>query len=338
VAASWHGRYDGFRLNTSSWFSYLPGRRFPREAGRWPSRDALVSYYEAYARDHGLEFRLNTQIERVERRAGGGWLLLTGQAGLAARSVVIATGKYNRPSIPEWPGRDAFGGDLLHAAQYRNATPFRGRRVLVAGAGASGFEIAKQLADGGARAVWLAIRTPPHIINRNVGPVPTDLFAVLGRRVPVPVVDAVGRVIRRLSFGDLSRYGLPTPADGVYSRLRRTGMIPTADGPYVDAVKSGAVKVVAAVERFTPGAVGLADGSSIEADAVIAATGYQRALEPLVGGLGVLDDRGRPLTHGGRALPGLPGLYFIGFTEPLSGNLREIRLDADRIARAVART
>ncbi|MDQ3936854.1 MAG: NAD(P)/FAD-dependent oxidoreductase, partial [Actinomycetota bacterium] len=71
---------------------------------------------------------------------------------------------------------------------------------------------------------------------------------------------------------------------------------------------------------------------------VIAATGYDRALEPLVGHLGVLDGRGRPLVACGRELPHAPGLHFVGFTDVLTGNLRELRLDARRIARRVAAT
>jgi hypothetical protein len=70
---------------------------------------------------------------------------------------------------------------------------------------------------------------------------------------------------------------------------------------------------------------------------VIAATGYHRALEPLVGHLGVLDERGRPVVHGGRTPREAPGLYFTGFTNPISGMFREMALDARRIAKALAK-
>ena len=336
VAPAWRARYDGFRLNTSSWFSYLPGAHLPRSAGRWPSRDALVDYYDTYARERGLEVKLGTTVERIDRTSRG-WCVRSAGTELDARSVVVATGKYNEPRIPDWPGRDEFGGELMHSCAYRNADPFRGRRVLVVGAGASAFEIATQLADGGAGEVWLSIRRPPHIIHRDIGPVPSDLFAVLGRRLPIPLVDAAGKAIRRVSLGDLSDYGLETPPDGIYTRVRSTGMIPTVDGPYLEAVKNGAVQVVAAVERMSADEVHLADGTAAPAEVVIAATGYERGLDPLVGHLGILDDDGRPRVHGARTAPHAPGLHFIGFTEPLSGNLRELRLDAKRIARAVTR-
>lgn len=69
---------------------------------------------------------------------------------------------------------------------------------------------------------------------------------------------------------------------------------------------------------------------------VIAATGYHRALEGLVGHLGVLDERGHPVVRGGRTSAKAPGLYFTGFTNPISGMLRELSRDSERIARAVA--
>lgn len=337
VAPSWRERYDGFILNTSSWFSYLPGRRFPREAGKWPSRDALVSYYEAYARDQDLQIQLQTAVERVDPGGGSGWRLTTSRGPLEARSVVIATGKHRTPVIPSWPGAEAFEGEFVHSTAYRNAEPFRGRSVLVVGPGASGLEIATQIAAGGGRRVWVAVRTPPHLVQRQLGPLPIDFFAVLARPLPVPVVDFVGERIRRLRIGDLSPYGLDPPGDGIYTRLKRTGMVGTVDGPYVKAITRRAFEIVRAVESFDGADVILADGARLRPDVVIAATGFRRDLEPLVGHLGLLSEDGHPLARGGSTHPRAPGLYFIGFTEPLSGHLRELRLDARRIARAIAR-
>jgi putative flavoprotein involved in K+ transport len=83
--------------------------------------------------------------------------------------------------------------------------------------------------------------------------------------------------------------------------------------------------------------VHLADGSQAAPEVVIAATGYRRGLEGLVGHLGVLDGRGRPVAHGSRTPPGAPGLFFTGFTNPISGMFREMAIDAGRIARAASR-
>ncbi len=251
---------------------------------------------------------------------------------------MIATGKYRTPVIPSWPGRESFEREVVHSTEYRNARPYAGREVLVIGPGASGFEIAAQIARADGSKVSLAVRTPPHIVRRNVGPLPVDLFAVLARRLPVPVVDRLGKLIRRLTIGDLTGYGLDPPPDGIYTRLKRTGMVGTVNGPYLDSVKSRAVTVVPALERFDGRAVILADGSRLNPEIVIAATGFHRDLEPLVGHLGVLTQDGHPAGHGARTHPNAPHLYFIGFSEPLSGNIRELRLVAKRIAHAIAAT
>lgn len=339
IAPNWRARYDGFRLNTSSWFSHLPGKRFDRRVGRWPSRDDIVAYYDAYADAFDLEIRLATSVEHVEHveRRGESWALVTDQGVLEAPYLVIATGKYRTPKTPDWPGRGQFTGEVVHSAMYRNAEPYRGKRALVVGPGNSGFEIALQLSEGGACPVHLSVRTPPHLIHRDIGPLPSDLFAVLGRRLPVKLVDAASARIRRFAIGDLSPYGLVAPSDGLYSRLRQTGMIPTIDGRFIDGLKRRTVSVVPAVEALEQGQVLLRGGLRLDVDVVIAATGYSRDLEALVGHLGVLDDDGRPLVNGAEMHSAAPGLFFIGFSEPLSGNLREIRLDASRIAPKIRR-
>lgn len=136
---------------------------------------------------------------------------------------------------------------------------------------------------------------------------------------------------------DLAEHGLPRPDTGLYSRVK-DGAIPVQDVGLVNAVKGGRVVPVAAVESFDEDAVVLADGTRITPDAVIAATGYLRSLEGLVGHLGVLDARGRPVVHGGRTPRQAPGLYFTGFTNPISGMLRELARDAEKIAKKLART
>jgi putative flavoprotein involved in K+ transport len=95
--------------------------------------------------------------------------------------------------------------------------------------------------------------------------------------------------------------------------------------------------VVGAVEGFDGPEVVLADAERLRPDAVIAATGFRRGLDELVGHLGILGRHGRPVVHGPATHPEAPGLYFIGYTNPLSSNLRELGIDARQIARAVSR-
>ncbi|MEU7065337.1 NAD(P)/FAD-dependent oxidoreductase [Streptomyces sp. NPDC046161] len=343
VGASWRSHYDRLHLHTTRRLSGLPGLAVPRRFGRWVARDNVVRYLEKYAEFHELELVTGVEVTRIEPAADAdgradGWTLhASGGRVLAARAVVVATGFNHTPALPDWPGRDEFEGRLLHAAEYRNPAPYAGRDVLVVGVGNTGAEIAADLAGGGAARVRLAVRTAPHIVRRSTAGWPAQRTGILVRRLPVRLVDRLGALVAKASVPDLSAYGLPRPATGLYSRVKE-GAIPVQDVGLIDAVRRGAVEPVAAVAAFDGDAVVLADGSRITPEVVIAATGYRRALEGLVGHLGVLDGRGRPLAHGARTPAQAPGLYFTGFTNPISGMLRELALDAEKIAKAVARS
>jgi putative flavoprotein involved in K+ transport len=339
VGASWRRHYDRLHLHTTRRLSALPGLPMPRRFGRWVSRDDVVRYLEKYAEHHRLEVVTGVEVSRVDRSPDGtGWLLHgTGGRELTGAAVVVATGHNHTPRIPDWPGRAGYTGEFLHASAYRNAAPYAGRDVLVVGVGNTGAEIAVDLVEGGAARVRLAVRTAPHIVRRSTAGWAAQYTGVLVRRLPVPLVDRLAKPMARLSVPDLSAHGLPRPGTGLYSRVTE-GAIPVQDVGLVDAVRRGRVEVVAAVDGFEGGKVVLADGSRIEPDAVVAATGYVRALEGLVGHLGVLDARGRPVVHGARTPQDAPGLYFTGFTNPISGMLRELARDAERIAQAIARS
>jgi len=148
----------------------------------------------------------------------------------------------------------------------------------------------------------------------------------------------VARATARLTIGDPRKLGLPVPDRGIYTEMVRDRQIPIIDVGLVSALRAGRVEIVPAVEGFDGPAVLLLGGESIRPDVVVAATGFRPSLEPLVGHLGVLDEHGLPRGHGEDQVPGAPGLHFIGFSNPPTGNLREMSIDARRIARRVART
>jgi putative flavoprotein involved in K+ transport len=338
VGASWRRHYDRLRLHTTRRLSALPGLAMPRRFGRWVARDDVVRYLEKYAEHHELEIVTGVEVFRVEKAAdGAGWLLhASGGRELTGAAVVVATGHNHTPRLPEWPGVEGYEGELLHASSYRNPKPYEGRDVLVVGVGNTGAEIAVDLVAGGASRVRLAVRTAPHIVRRSTAGWAAQYTGIVVRRLPVRLVDRLARPMARLSTPDLSEHGLPRPEAGLYSRVRQ-GAIPVQDVGLIDAVRTGKVEVVAAVEGFEDGKVALADGTRIAPDAVIAATGYSRGLDSLVGHLGVLDERGRPTVHGARTPKDAPGLYFTGFTNPISGMFRELAIDAEKIAKSVAR-
>jgi cation diffusion facilitator CzcD-associated flavoprotein CzcO len=332
-AASWRAHYDRLHLHTPRFLSHLPGLRIPAEEGRWVSREGVVRYLDRYVEHHGITVRTGVEVTRVDRRDGA-WVVRTAPGDVPAAAVVVATGHNHTPEVPQWPGLAGFTGEVVHAARYRNGQPYAGRDVLVVGTGNTGAEVAVDLVEHGARRVRLAVRTPPHILRRQTFGVPATLGGVLMRHLPPRVADALIEPLRRRSVPDLTAHGLPDPGPGAYARAAR-GEIPVLDVGLVDAVRDGRVEPVAGVTGFDGSRVLLADGSAVEPEVVIAATGYRRGLEPLVGHLGVLDRTGRPVPRGARTLPGAPGLYFVGFTNPVSGMFREIGIEARRVARAV---
>ncbi|MEV7071338.1 NAD(P)/FAD-dependent oxidoreductase [Streptomyces sp. NPDC093990] len=338
VGASWRRHYDRLHLHTTRRLSALPGLPIPRRFGRWVSRDDVVRYLEKYAEFHELETVTGVEVSRVERTPDGtGWLLrATGGRELTGAAVIVATGWNHTPLLPDWPGREGYKGELLHAGEYRNPAPYAGRDVLVVGVGNTGAEIAVDLVEGGASRVRLSVRTVPHIVRRSTAGWAAQYTGVLVRRLPVGLVDRLARPLARLSVPDLSAHGLPRPDTGLYSRVKE-GAIPVQDVGLVDAVRTGRVEVVAAVEGFEDGEVLLTDGTRIAPDAVIAATGYTRALDGLVGHLGVLDPHGRPVVNGARSPEQAPGLYFTGYVTPISGTFREVAIDAEKIAKAVVK-
>lgn len=336
VGTSWRGRYDGLRLNTVRWLSGLPRAPIPPRAGSWPTRDDFVAYLESFAEHQRFEVRFGTEVSRIDR-AGEQWLLHTSAGALEARFVVVATGYDGVPKIPDWPGRDGFAGELLHASQYRNPQRFRTKDVLVVGVGNSGTEIATQLVDGGAARVRVSMRTPVNFVPREVFGIPMTVFARLSELQPDWVGDRLGVHMQKAAFGDLSRYGMPRAPYGISTELRVKGHGPVMDSGFVGALKTRRIELVPPVERFEGQHVVLSDGNRIGPEVVIAATGYRHGLERLVGHLGVLLPSGKPAVLGARTHPRAPRLYFNGFWLPASGQLPAARRTSGQIARAVAR-
>jgi putative flavoprotein involved in K+ transport len=337
VAASWRSRYDGLRLNTAGWMSTQPGFRASRRRyGEFPSRDAWIQYLEDYAAHHRIDVRFGTQVRRLGLVTEG-WRIETDREDLKARWVVIATGFDHDPNIPDWPGREDFTGELIHSSAYRNPEPYRGRDVLVVGPGTTGSEVAALLSRGGARRVRVACRTPPNLTLRKILGSSINITGIALNYLPSRVGDQMGWLSQRIIFGNLDRYGLPRSPNGLATTMRHRQQAPAYAEGFVPLLKAGQIEIVAAVEGFDGPDVLLADGTRIQPEAVIAATGYRRGLQSLVGHLGVLGEDGIPLVSGGSQHPSAPGLFFNGYRPDLSGHLRLMRPEARAIARAVRR-
>jgi putative flavoprotein involved in K+ transport len=336
IAARWRSRYAGLRLNTFRAYSHLPGRRFPRETGRYASREAFVAYLEEYARRHELDVRLGVEAGRVERDGDSGWRVTSNRGEWCSGSVVVATGWDAEPKLPGWVSDSPFAGLLVHTSELRDPAVFAGLRVLVVGAGNSGVDVAGLLVRAGAE-VTVSMRSPPNIFPRDWLGVPLGPMVSLAEHFPARSTDVLGRFIQWQVYGNLSPFGVPRPAVGFMTAFRRAGVNPAVDDGFIAALKSGRARVVGEVDRLVGDGAVLIGGAKLPVDAVICATGYRRGLEHLAGHLDVLDDRGAPrFTNGAPSDPTAPGLYFAGFRVALSGSIRLSGQQARRIATAIA--
>ncbi|MFR9731765.1 flavin-containing monooxygenase [Saccharopolyspora sp. MS10] len=336
LGASWRDRYDGLRLHAARSLSALPGLRLPRSRERWVSRDDLVRYLEAYVAHHELDVRLSTRVERIRpvEHDGGArsWRLCTGGTTAAASTVVVATGRNQLPHVPDWPGADAFPGELIHSTRYRGPQPCAGRDVLVVGSGNSGAQIAVALAEGGASRVRWSVRTPPNLVPATTGRL-QRLSAALNA-LPPGAADLLTAAFTRLTLPDLTSRGVPRPQEGPRVRARRDGTSPVHDQGIVAAVLDGRVEPVAAVTAIEREQVVLADGSRISPDRIVAATGFRPGLERMFGAGPLLTGQGLPVPGG---VPEAPNLHFVGFTHHPSEHVRQVGREARTTARTIAR-
>ena len=299
---------------------------------RYPSRRQVVDYLESYAARFGIGARLRTRVHRIERD-GAAWALSTSEGILRADSVVVCTGYNNVPVIPDWPGRDRFEGEAMHSSAYRSGERFKGRRVLVVGAGNSGAEIALDLLEHGARPS-IAIRGPVHVVGRDIGPIPAVDIAIAMEPLPDVLRSAVMRAASLARFGSLRRWGIRRPREGMLAQIRR-GRVPLIDVGTIGAIRRRQIDVVPGIAGFGPRSVRFANGEERELDAVVFATGYRTGLPDLLPGLSAsFAAKGLPASV--PCLSGAPGLYFVGFENPETGLLRAIARRAAEVALRIA--
>ena len=332
----WCKRHPQLRLNTHKWLSHLPGKRFDKSAGAFPSRDEFVQYIEDYARALKTPVDYGVRIDRV-RKDDENWLAESEGHAIRTRDIVIATGPDHVPFTPDWPGRQEFTGAFIHAAAFPGAGHCDGKSVLLIGAGNSSVDIANHLAKVETKAVWISARGGSTVVPQYLFGVPTHLLTPALRPLPASAVDVVASTLSRLFCGDLEKRSMPPPPMGALSRMLHDGAAPGIDNGFSKALRAGKVEIVPAIEHFARDKVMLKDGRALSPDIVICGTGYRTGLEAMLGGLDVLDGEGAPRYSGDAASPDHPGLWFFGFRNSFWGNLNERRREAPRLAELILR-
>jgi cation diffusion facilitator CzcD-associated flavoprotein CzcO len=331
LAEPWRQRHAHLTLNTHRDLSILPGFKYPAGTVAYPRKDVIVRYLEAFAAERDLTVEYGVSAERIERGADGRWIVHTNAGPRHARHIIVATGRDRLPWVPDWPGMATFSGRIVHAADFGTAAAYTGKSILVIGAGNSGFDVLNHLARIKTGPMWLSVRTGPAVLPKRIGNLAVNRFGNIMAHLPLPMADAAIAATQRFAFGDLTRHGLPRPAAGGATRLQKNQIALSVDEGAVAAIKAGRIRIVAAAERFEGNAVVLTDGTRIEPEIVIAATGYRTGLEAMVGALGVLDGNGVPKATGGEPT-GQSGLWFIGMRPSIVSNFHAASKQAKAIA------
>ena len=324
AAPAWRRHYERLHLHTTKRYSSLPFVPFPKDYPRYVPRDLFADYLDAYAQRFDLRPRFGETVRAINRQ-GRSWLVDTTTGPLHASHVVIASGNNAEPLMPGFAGADAFKGNSLHSADYRNAMPFAGQSVLIIGMGNTGAEIALDLAESGAKPT-ISVRGGVHIVPRELFGVPIQVVGMATRLGPQRLNDALFPIILDLVLGRLDKYGLKRPGQGLLEQIAIASRIPVIDVGTIGKIREGAIKVAPDIAEISERGARFTDGKRGEFDAIIFATGYRpgyaRFLEP-----GIQPDRSGVTPQASDL-----GLYLIGFHNAVTGLLREIGIEAQAIA------
>jgi cation diffusion facilitator CzcD-associated flavoprotein CzcO len=331
VGSAWRRHYDRLHLHTDRLRSGLPGLPIPKAYGRYPSRAHVIEYLEAYAAKFDLKPVFNANVRSV-RRDGRSWRAEAGENSRSAPIVVVATGWADYPYTPTWPGMETFGGSILHSSAFRNPGPFAGNRLLVVGYGNSGAEIALDLAEAGIDAT-LSVRSPVNIVPRELFGLPILVFPTAEQWLPPRVADSINAPFVQFAIGSIEKLGLKRSAKGPIRAIKEDGRAPLIDVGTLGAIQDGRIKLRGDIASFTRQGVAFKESRSEPFDAIILATGFRPDLRPLLPeAQAVLSATGAPLVSGRATAEA--GLFFCGAIPSELGQLRQIGLEAIRIADA----
>ena len=328
IGDSWRWHYDRLHLHTARGRSSLPGLSMPR-GPRYPARDEVIDYLQAYAETFDLRPQFGCAVKSV-RPSNSGWRVTHAKGASEAPIVVFATGLNGAPYAPNFEGLDDFGGSWVHSSAYKNADPYKGKRVLVVGFGNTAADVTLDLAEAGV-AVDMAVRGPVNLLPKELFGIPVTSLGILRKILPYKIVDALTAPILCLNLGRNEDYGLRSKGKGPNAQVIEDGRIPMIDVGALAQIKKGKIGIKPGPEIFSKGTCHFVGGSSAPYDAVIFATGYRVDLRPILGPMpDVLDETGKPVVSGGRTAA--HGLYFCSYYVSPDGQLRQSGLDAEAIA------
>lgn len=297
---AWRHRWNSLTLGSAHGIHDLPRSPLGTPDPREPASSVVTRYYGSYETEFGLQVQRPVRVQEVSEAGNGRLRLDTNRGSWLARAVINATGTWDKPHWPSYPGQQGFRGTQLHTRGFSSAADFSGRRVLVVGGGTSAVQFLLQLHDAGASTVW-STRRPPEFTR-------TPFDAEWGRDVE-----------RQVS--ERTRAGLPPLSVVSATKLPLTPS-------YREGIDAGILVSRGPLARITPEGVVFGDGSTADVDVILWATGFRASLDHLAPLH--LRESGGGISMDGPRVRKLPQLFLVGYGESSS------TLGATRAGRAAA--
>ncbi|HEX8751821.1 MAG TPA: NAD(P)-binding domain-containing protein [Solirubrobacterales bacterium] len=311
--------YRTLHINTSRRVMAFKSLPMPDHYPDYPDHFQMAAYFDEFVDHFGLreKIRFRTEVLSVEPVEGEWEVTVAGPDGEREasryRAVLVANGHHWDPRWPEppFPGSEEFTGEQIHAHHYREPDILRGKRVLVLGIGNSACDIAvesSRIAD----ATFLSMRRGAYVIPKYINGKPIDELAnPITSMLPLAVQRFFATRALGVAAGEMTAYGLPKPDHKLFEAH------PTVSSELLPRLGHGDIQVKPNVARYGGGrTIRFADGSEEEIDLVVYCTGYKMTFPFFDPQVFAAPDNRLPLYRRVVSVE-RPGLYFIGFIQPL---------------------
>lgn len=317
--------YDTTYLVSSRKYTGFEDYPMPEEYPIYPSHREALAYLRDYAQTFGILDRIqfNTIVETTERTDEGWRVQIAGEARPRLyRVLVIATGHHDIPRVPKIPGE--FTGETMHSRDYRSVKQLADKRVVVVGAGNSACDIVVD-ATSVARTVYQSMRRGTYFVPKFMLGRPTDGIVNFCEKLPMPrgFRNRLYTLWHKLMVGSNARYGLPEPEH----RIMDTH--PTMNTVLPQLVAHGRIGIKPDITEFKGRTVRFSDGSEVEADLLVYATGYEISL-PLIDNDLIFDADRRPKLYLNVFHPELDDLFAVGLIQA-NGSIWRVADDQSKL-------
>ena len=315
IGDSWRQRWPSLKLYSPARSDGLPGMRFPAPRYSFPTGHDMADYLETYATELGLAVRTGVAVDSLSRE-GDTYVVSAGERRFEAENVVVATGVFQKPIVPEFAGELAPTIRQLHSFAYRDPGQLQEGPALVVGAAHSGADVAFEVAGAGHRTM---------LAGRDTG------------QIPVPLESRRARLVwPLLTFAWTRVFTTSTPIGRKMQDKVRVHGGPLLRVKTADLVAAGVERVFERVVGVEDGRPVLEGGRVVEAANVVWCTGFQPDYSWIR--IPFETDDGFPRANRG-AVESSPGLYFVGF--PFLHSFSSMLIlgagrDAERVVRHLA--